>query len=762
MGRRMFFPENDLPEARVSLGGVTVLARIHDISETGLGVALPSGAAPAALEEAAELTLLSPTAPELRHLVVKRLRHEPDGAVFAVLLTDDERDRAVLWQLIEGFAQGRIQASQHSVHLLPSELPKIPGRGVYTEEARLGRLDWLRTETGSLLTTMQATRLDAERLSSNIENMIGSVEIPVGIAGPLQFRGHDARDIVYAPMATTEGALVASCTRGATAISRSGGVMTRVVSQRMMRVPLFVLSSLRGAMTFASWIRDHVARLRIEIRKVSNHARLISVEPSIMGNMVHVNFLYETGDAAGQNMTTACTWHACKWIVAQMKFFKEFEIDNFYIEANMSGDKKVTFQSFIAGRGIRVVAEAEITTEVLAQILKCTPDELAMANAGMLAGSVGVGMIGYNVNVANVVAAMFAATGQDIACVHECSLAQLHIEKSETGIYASMVMPTLIVGTVGGGTHLPTQRALLQMMGCAGAGKVGRLAEIVAGFCLALDLSTLAANASGHFATAHERLGRNRPVRWLERADLSPAFFQEGLRRRLEDPSLTVRAVEELRVPVGSSIVTELTGRAVSKLVGLFPMRLEVERGGGASEPLDVMVKVKPLDEEVIIMVNRLATMCGPRVAMAHEKHRARTGFRGCHVRELAIYAQTDPRFVRHVPHVYGIFQDDTREAYVLVLEYLKDVVLLDAADSPERWTPAHIEAVLRDVADLHAIWLGRERALLAQPWIGEPHTTASMVELRDLWDAIASHAATEFPELFPLERVGAAELIAN
>jgi len=153
-------------------------------------------------------------------------------------------------------------------------------------------------------------------------------------------------------------------------------------------------------------------------------------------------------------------------------------------------------------------------------------------------------------------------------------------------------------------------------------------------------------------------------------------------------------------------------------------------------------------------MVNRLASMCGPRVASAHNKAKHRTGFKGCHLRELAVYAQTDPRFVTHAPRAYETYRDDKREAYVLVLERLTNVTHLDLADSPSKWNSDAIERALSGIAEVHAIWLGREKELLTKPWIGEPHTSRSMHDLRDLWASLATHAASEFPELVPPERL--------
>lgn len=737
---------------RLTSASAACAGAVLEVSEDGLRARFPGNAAPEAGARFRGAALESEGAQALELAAVRIERVEiaaaGDGAV-ATVVPEDGPTRAALWYVTERLATRRsLAAGPAPDKPAQGQLPKIPARGQYTERARLERLEWIRRLSGAALAAFEETRLNPERLTSNIENMIGAVEVPVGIAGPLLFRGQHVQGMMYAPMATTEGALVASATRGATAISRSGGVTTRVTGQRMMRVPLFAFTTVDAAFLFASWVWDHIPELRDQTRLVSRHAKLVSVEPVILGNVVHVYFTYETGDAAGQNMTTACTWHACLWMMQQMASFKEVVFENFIVEANMSGDKKVTFQSFTAGRGTRVVADCLLDGQVMEQVLKITPEKLAACHAGVLSGATRVGMVGYNVNIANIIASIFTATGQDIACVHECSVGQLHMTLVPGGLRASVVLPALIVGTVGGGTHLPGQRAALEMIGCHGGGKVERLAEIIAGFCLALDISTLSAIASGEFATAHERLGRNRPVQFFSREDLSPSFFEPGLRAAHADPGLKVTAVEPLSVVLGSSIVTELTARKVSKLVGLFPLRLAHSRAGGPAGTTDVLVKVKPLDEEVILMVNSMAAMCGPTLAAAHAKLRHRTGFAGCHVRELALYEVRDPRLRRHTPRVFQTLRDDAREAFVLVLERLEGMALMDTADDPSGWTPEAIAAVARGLGEVHAVWLGREDELRTEPWLGATPSAAAMVEMTELWDALAVHALTEFPEL--------------
>lgn len=625
---------------------------------------------------------------------------------------------------------------------------KIPARGIYTEAARLERLHWAAEKSQVDLQALASTRLDPGRLTGNVENLIGAVEIPIGLAGPLLFSGHEAQGLIYAPLATSEGAVVASATRGATAITRSGGVTTRTVGQRMLRAPLFQLSTLYGAVRFAAWIIEHFEDLQTQTQMVSRHARLIAAEPTTLGRAVYVSFVYETGDAAGQNMTTSCTWQACQWILAQLRGVPDFVFDHFQIESNASGDKKVALQTVTSGRGSRVIAECRIDRAVMQQVLKTTPEQALHTYSLASTVSTQVGMVGFNFNIANIIAALFTATGQDIACVHECSVGQLAMSLDNGDLVASLMLPCLVVGTVGGGTHLPGQQALLQMMGCSGSGKVGRLAEIIAGFCLALELSTLAAVTSNEFASAHEKLGRNRPVRWLTSDDLSPAFFESALRESLADPGLRVESVQPEPLHMGTSILTELTARKVNKLLGHFPLRLTVRGNGGQPGAVSVVTKVKPLDEEVMLMASSVAQSCGGQLAKTYSKFRSKTGFAGCHTRELAIYASRDPRFVRHTPRIFGTYRNDLREAYVIVMERLDDLVLMNSAEDISGWRGEHIKAVIRGIAEVHSIWYGREAELLQQPWLGSVPTAESRVQMSELWGALWQHARSEFPDL--------------
>jgi len=658
----------------------------------------------------------------------------------------DEETSRLLWQLSYVLRQnGKVNAK---VKYNEFTLPKIPARGLYTEDARLERLKYVRDNTGAKLERVAENTFEAKALVSNIEAFIGSVEIPVGIAGPLHIKGSHADGLFYAPMATTEGALLASATRGATALSRSGGVNVRVIGQRMLRVPVFVLSDLDSALFFSEWVKDHYAEISEQTRKYSNYANLVEVNTELMGRTVHVQFVYETGDAAGQNMTTTCTWQACQWVIAQMQQFASIEFENFMIEANLSNDKKVTYNSFLKGRGVRVLAECLLTDEVCQKVLKVTPKQLFTAYNQFIGGSIASGMVGMNINIANVIGAIFTATGQDIACVHESSIGQLYLELTEDNeVYATLRLPSLVVGSVGGGTSLAQQKECLELIGCAGPGCSHKLAEVIAGFCLALDLSTLSAIASDQFARAHEKLGRNRPVEFLKLGDLNADFFTRAMQSYYQRQNILVEEVKQVHIESkGSSIITELTAHKINKLVGHYPFELKL---AGLSENTKVMVKVKPLDDEVILMLNSMASMCDARLAHAYNEFKNHIGFKGCHKRELAVMSQTDERFLNNTPTTYMAWQDESREAYVLVQELMENMELMDSADDTSGWTDEHIQVAIRGISEVHSIWFGKEAELAEKEWIIDAPTSENMNNKIRLWEMLASHSTEEFPEWF-------------
>ncbi|MQY20409.1 hydroxymethylglutaryl-CoA reductase [Nocardia macrotermitis] len=391
-------------------------------------------------------------------------------------------------------------------------IEKMPGLGEYSEQARAQRLTWYRSATGASLDALREPGVSAESVRGNIENYVGTIEVPVGLAGPLLFDGEHAQGPIIAPMATVEGAVLASTARGARAMTDSGGVVTRVLRQRMTRVPGFGFGSLEQAARFARWVPLQFDQLAARVREASRHALLLDVEAVQIGRDVHVRFCYETADATGQNMTSATTWNACQWILDHVGELSGVDVLWFIIEANMANDKKAASLSTIGGRGYRVVAETLLTRDAIERVLKTTPEMLHRTLQVFDDAAWHSGALGPDVDAANVLAAIFIATGQDAASVFESGTAMISSRFEGDDLLITLTLPSLLVATVGGGTGLPQQQAFLEALGCAGAGKARRLAEIVTGFALALDISTVAAIAAGHFVAAHEQLGRNKRI----------------------------------------------------------------------------------------------------------------------------------------------------------------------------------------------------------------------------------------------------------
>ena len=749
--QRFNFSKNFTGFLKAQFDQQAVTFNLLDISEAGLGIIVEPSMA-LNMEEGIEMIqcelFINNVSQCYLNLKVENKREYIIGnnQIKCFVKAMDEASSSALWEVIYR------HHSPYSVEDQDSDkdttiIERIPGRGLYTEEARLERLEFIRNKTNSKLKKVAINSFDPQKLSGNIEGFIGSIEIPVGVAGPLKINGQEARGIFYAPMATTEGALVASVVRGAIAISRSGGATARVLGQRMMRVPFFVLGDMKSALFFSSWVRDHFEEIRDQTKKYSNHANLIELYPQLIGKTVHVHFVYRTGDASGQNMTTTCTWNACMWILNKMKYFKHVQIEKFLIEGNLSNDKKVTFQSFIKGRGIRVISEVFIPEDVLNAVLKVSSKQLASSYLAGVSGAIEAGMIGTNINIANVIAAIFTSTGQDIACVHESSIGHFHIEATKTGVYASMMLPSLVIGTVGGGTSLPHQKECLEMMDCYGPGKNRKLAEIIASYCLALDLSTNSAVVGGQFAGAHERLGRNRPVNHMKRADFTNELITQIMQHTQNDDTIVVHNFSPIKDKSSDgSIVTQQTSGKINKLLGLFPYQLDYTRQNTPVNT-EVVVKIKPKDTEIIHTINAIGSMCDQRLADELKKADGRMGFKDCHIRELAIYKQADPRFTKYIPKIYGIYENEEREAYIIIMERLKNLVLMNSVNDISGWKPEHIYTAIDGITEVHSIWYGKEDELKEKPWIGYYPTTDRMMKFSRLWELLGVHLQNEFPE---------------
>lgn len=339
----------------------------------------------------------------------------------------------------------------------------------------------------------------------HIENFIGTVKVPVGVAGPLRVNGLFARGDYSIPLATTEAALVASYNRGARLISAAGGCSAMLLAERLGRAPGFAFHTLEECGRFVSWAVEHVDAFRRVARTTTRYGRLAGMQVAVEGNHVYLHFTFTTGDAAGQNMVTIASEAICAYIVAHSPVTPRYS----FVEANLSGDKKACAQSFQSVRGKKVTAEVSLPAALVQRRLRTTPQRMAEYWRMGALGSILSGAIGAQGHYANGLAALYIACGQDAACVAESAVGVTRLEVTPTGaLYAAVTLPNLIVGTVGGGTGLPSQAACLDVLGLSGPGNARALAEVCAALCLAGEISLIGALCAGDFTSAHQRLAR--------------------------------------------------------------------------------------------------------------------------------------------------------------------------------------------------------------------------------------------------------------
>jgi hydroxymethylglutaryl-CoA reductase (NADPH) len=377
----------------------------------------------------------------------------------------------------------------------------------YTAEMATKRREFIKEVTGADMTHVGSYSFDTDVLPGNIENFIGVAQIPMGVAGPIKINGEHAQGDFFIPLATSEGTLVASYNRGMKLLSEAGGVTCTVIEEAMQRAPLFVFDNARYARDFGKWITANFETIKAKAAETTKSGKLTDIEQYGVGKMRFLRFNYTTGDAAGQNMVTKATYHACQWILAQ----KPEGMEHFAMAGNMDTDKKHSLINSLQTRGKRVVAEITIPNHLIEKIMHTTGKALfrqrSMSNVGaMLSGASNNGA-----HSANGLTAMFIATGQDVANIAESSAAITYVELKDNGdYYISITIPSLIIATFGGGTGLPTQRECLQMLGCVGKDKVYKLAEIMAGVVLAGELSLSSAIVANEWVSSHEAYGRNR------------------------------------------------------------------------------------------------------------------------------------------------------------------------------------------------------------------------------------------------------------
>ena len=377
----------------------------------------------------------------------------------------------------------------------------------YTPEMAERRAEFLREKTGTTLTHVRRASFDPAVLPGNIENFVGVAQVPIGLAGPLRINGEHASGDFYVPLATTEGTLVASYSRGMRVLTECGGVTATVVKRSMQRAPVFMFGTAREARDFGEWLAQRFDDVKQAAEATTRSGRLVEIEQYAVGNLLYLRFNYTTGDAAGQNMTGKATHAACEWIQASHPARPKY-----MLSGSIDTDKKHSAINTLRTRGRRVVAEAVIRNDVLQRLMRVDTRTLFRARQVSNAGALLAGTAYNGPHAANGITAMFIATGQDVANVAESHAGITYAQLLDNGdYYWSVTLTSLIVATYGGGTGLPTQRECLELLDCYGNGKADKLAEIVAAVVLAGDISLGSAVLAGDWVTSHEKLGRNRP-----------------------------------------------------------------------------------------------------------------------------------------------------------------------------------------------------------------------------------------------------------
>jgi len=385
-----------------------------------------------------------------------------------------------------------------------SAMPAISPANDHTDNAIDQRHAWAARESGCDLAALRQPG-EAEAYRGNIENHFGYVRLPIGIAGPMLLRGQNAKGEFLVPMVTTEGTLVASYNRGMKAITQSGGAETEVYQNEIHSNATFETDSPAAALALQEWMEANQATIAQAVSENTKHGRLLRCEYIPLGSRLIVNYVYDPADAMGINMITHVSHGICSMISDQHGGLK------FHFPSALQGDKKATVYNFQRGRGRSVRARLLLQEAVIRDLLHTSAEMILSYYRNNLEIGHLTGGIGFNMHIANGITALGLATGQDVAYVGESANGLTAIEEHGNDLLVTVTIPSLYVGTVGGGTRLPTHLPCLEMLGCNGPGSALKLAEIFAGTCLAGEISVLAAIASDQFVRAHNKLGRNRP-----------------------------------------------------------------------------------------------------------------------------------------------------------------------------------------------------------------------------------------------------------
>ena len=370
----------------------------------------------------------------------------------------------------------------------------------YANEDTDKRLDWLSDKIGFNYDTDLSTT--PEDLKGIIENHIGFMKIPMAVAGPLKIEGKYANGEYDVPICTLEGTLALSMTRGMIATHRCDGIRVSHIKQELSRAPVFTFDNLNKSADFMSWIDKNFKEIKSVAESTTNHGKLLRIDQYPIQNYVILDFILDTGNAAGQNMVTLAAKTSCDYI-------KEKTGAEFFLESGFNSDKKASARNMIMGRGHSVIAETTISNSVIRSILDVDISNLKKYQEIGPTTTRLAGTEGCHLHISNALTAIYLATGQDTACVAENSIGHYQIEPQENDVKFRLTLPSMTIGTVGGGTRLSPQQQNLKLLGCdTGDTAARKLAEIICASALALEISLFSALASHTFTRAHMKYGR--------------------------------------------------------------------------------------------------------------------------------------------------------------------------------------------------------------------------------------------------------------
>ncbi len=373
------------------------------------------------------------------------------------------------------------------------------GTKSHLEEFVKQRRQWLSKQTGVEFKHIASYSIAPEDTKGNIENFIGVTQVPLGIAGPIKVNGQYAKGIFYIPFATTEAVMLESYQRGMLVLTHSGGANAIIKADKTHISPVFLLKDITAVDNFIKWVKENIPKVKEKAESTTRYGKLIDIECYPIGRRAFLKFIFTTGDAMGLNMINMAVDEACKYILEETK------AEKYFLRSNLSSDKKPSWFNFIQSYGKEVAVDATIPRKIISRYLNTTPEEMYEFWYSSALGCFQAGVTAINAQYANALTAIFIACGQDAAQVAHAAVGISMCEVTKEGdLYASLKIPALTVGTIGGGTSLGTQKECLQIMGCYGADKVKKFAEVIAAALLAGEISLCAALATGEFIQSHK------------------------------------------------------------------------------------------------------------------------------------------------------------------------------------------------------------------------------------------------------------------